>query len=194
MSNIKKLGLEEVSNIYDNFIIPYFPDNEVKPLKNIISMMESGLYSVYVMEKDERAVAAAFLTTYPDGNAYLLDYLATSKDVRSLGYGSRLLSEIKNYTEGLPILIETESLESSRTEEERIQRKKRNAFYERAGAVKTEVITRIFYVEYCNWILLPDKNKVSSINVINELTGIYKFMVNKERIYNDNVFIPWVRD
>lgn len=183
---IVKLDAKEVPFAYNQFITPYFPENEVKPLASILGMMQSNLYSVYAMKECGEIVAVAFLTTYPNGNAFLLDYLAVSENVRSKGYGSRILSEIKNLTNGLPILIETESLESAETEAELLQRRKRNAFYERAGAVMSDTVTLIFGAEYNNWVL-GDKDK---INITDELSGIYHFMVSKEKMYKENVFIP----
>lgn len=34
----------QVPYLYQNFIIPYFPAKEVKPLKNILRMMDTKLY------------------------------------------------------------------------------------------------------------------------------------------------------
>lgn len=207
METIKKITLEEVATIYDLFITPYFPENEVKPLVNIVNMMKEGLYSVYVMYDEETPMAAAFLTTYPGGNTYLLDYLSVSKSERSKGLGSKMITAIKSCTNGMPVLIETESLESAKTEAETSQRIKRNAFYERAGAKMTDVTTLIFGAEYNNWVLESDKEittadnnlncsntqERTNIDMVKELTGIYKFMVNREAMYNENVFIPFDR-
>ena len=76
----------QVPYLYQNFIIPYFPAKEVKPLKNILRMMDTKLYRVLCITSDQRSFplknnesnveGVAFLTTCPDADFYLLDYLA----------------------------------------------------------------------------------------------------------------------
>ena len=104
----------QVPYLYQNFIIPYFPAKEVKPLKNILRMMDTKLYRVLCITSDQHDFSlknnesnvegVAFLTTCPDADFYLLDYLAMHSTSRSKGLGSLLLNECVHFTDGLPVL------------------------------------------------------------------------------------------
>lgn len=180
--------IQNADILYKEFILPYFPEDEVKPLKHIIRMMETGLYKIICIMSQEQVVGVAFLTTYPGGSTFLLDYLVVHKQFRSNGFGGELLKECVNATQGSPILIETESLESSKTKEEYAQRIKRNSFYLQNGAFKSDVITKIFGVKYNNWVMTEES--MDSQKIISELEEIYRFMVSDTESYNKNVCIP----
>lgn len=189
--------IDEVDYLYDNFIEPYFPEAEKKPLSSIKRMMETGLYKVLYLKKNEHIGATAFLTTYEKGQSYLLDYLAVDKNLRSGGLGGILLRECVNQTDGKPIIIETESVEHAKDDRQKDKRDRRNSFYQRNGAVATGIKTCIFGMIYDNWLLFDVKNQSDSEtyrdrkNVIGELEKIYKFMVNKPQSYQKNVIIPY---
>ncbi len=185
----KTATVAELGKLYKEFIIPYFPDDEIKPCENIQRMMEEGLYQVIAGYEANDPVVAAFITTAPDANAYLLDYLAVKADCRSKGYGGAMLKRLTDMTEGKPILIETEAIEVAKSDEERLQRTSRNAFYERNGAVASELTTLIFGVTYTNWELSANECKLSLPELINEITAIYRYMV-PAKLYEKFVQIP----
>ncbi len=189
--------IDEVDYLYDNFIEPYFPEKEKKPLSSIKRMMEIGLYRVLYLKKNDSIGAAAFLTTYENGKSYLLDYLAVDKNLRSGGLGGILLSECVKQTDGKPIIIETESVEHAKDDRQREKRNRRNSFYQKNGAVSTGVMTCIFGMIYDNWLLFDVKKGSDNLQfskrerMIAELENIYRFMVNKKDVYNENVIIPY---
>jgi len=187
---IKKATQEETAELYENFILPYFPECEVKSLKSILRMMQTGLYSIIYAEVDGKPQGVAFMTTYPGGSLYLLDYLAVAEGERSKGLGGLLLKASSNFAGDVPVLIETEAVAASKNDEERLLRERRNSFYKRNGAVCTGVNTCIFGMTYDNWTLF-DGERPSNAQVQDAIEQIYRFMVNNEEKYRENVFIPY---
>lgn len=189
---IKEIPVSMAGEIYESFIEPYFPDDEKKPLKSIIAMMEENHYRIFCLEEKDNICAAAFLATRPGGNMYLLDYLAVDEGIQSKGYGSILLKECVLLTNNQPILIETECIEASQSEEERMERMRRNSFYKRNGVHNTTVKTSCFGVVFDIWVLsngeVPEDEKI-----ISELTGIYHYFVPNPDVYERKVYIPYDR-
>lgn len=185
MERIKIATPEEVTECYNNLILGSFPSNEVKPLKSILRMQAEGQYFVLVVCEEAEKVAAAFVTGYPEGNSYLLDYLVVDKSQRSNGIGMRLIKAVaEKFVSGKSLLIETETLRSAISEEQIKQRNRRNAFYEKAGAVQSTIITNAFGAEYSIW-----KMNAGEIDIIQELRNIYHYMVPDD-MYENNVQIP----
>lgn len=185
---IRMATMEEAPFIYDSFIEPYFPEDEKKPLKAILRMMETGLYKIICVVEQDQIRGAAFLTTYPGGQIYLLDYLAVDKLHRSRGFGGILIQECQKCIDDRPILIETEALETASGEEELKERTKRNAFYQKNGALHTGVKTLIWNVTYDNWQVA--KAPVSREVTIEELKNIYSFMFNNPKVLEERTTIP----
>ncbi len=185
---IKQAKQSEVEKLYQDFIDPYFPEDEKKPLAVIERLVATGLYQILYVEKEGDICGAAFLTTYPGGRIYLLDYLAVREDVRSKGYGGELLRACLNATEGLPVLIETESLESAPDEEELAVRKRRNQFYQRNGAVMSPVVSNVFSVEFNNWVLVDGEMPMADA-IRQAIRDIYWFMLDNEELFRQNVLV-----
>ena len=176
--------LTEIPKLYSHFIIPYFPENEVKPLNSILDMYSDGCYRVYKLADEEKVKAAAFVVVPPDADCVLLDYLAVDAEFQSEGFGGYILKKLPMLLGEKTILIETESIESAANEGQIFERRRRETFYERAGAKKTEHVTLIFGAEYSIWTL-----GAHGIDVLGELRSIYHYMVSGEN-YDRHVFIP----
>ena len=190
----------QVAFLYDAFIKKYFPKDEVKPLSHIKRMMEAGYYKIITISSspnnlDEakgnltpiinKVLGVAFITAAPNCSIYLLDYLAIDKNYRSKGIGGLLLQEVaEKYVEDKPLLIETESIASSKSMEEKQMRLRRNAFYEKNAATLTDLVTEIYGVEYTIWIM-----NEKQLDLIDELSKLYHFMVD-DKHYESKVFIP----
>ena len=185
---IKQAKLNEVAQLYRDFIEPYFPEDEKKPLECIERLVATGLYRILYIEEDNQVCGVAFLTTYPDGELYLLDYLAVRVDLRSMGYGGKLLDACREATDGRPILIETESLESAADEAELALRKRRNQFYQRNGAVLTAVRSCVFGVEFNHWELLGVENLDEEV-IRQGIRDVYWFMLDNPVMFKKNVFV-----
>jgi len=178
---IQNLTIEQTTDIYNTYIHLHFPQNEIKPLKNIRRMWENGSYQALAMyEKNEnevKLIGYAFCAMAPNCKMLLLDYLAIVEEYRGLGMGGIFLSEMRKFLakyEG--ILIETEDIDFAVNEEERQIRKKRDAFYERNGVVRTAIKSRIFYVRFANW-QLPVSQMLTDEECKRNLEEIYKVMV-----------------
>ncbi len=186
---IRELNIGELPEMYEHFILPYFPSDEVKPLASMQKMYEEGRYKVLAMMDEEdrdRIAGCACFTLHPDGKACLLDYYAIDRNLRCKGYGSRMLQMFaKGELIKLPIMIETELVEEAENEEQRQERIRRNLFYEKNGAVRTDLITDIFGVFYSIWIL----GKTEGYSVAEEMEKSYRYMV-PEGMYEANCRIP----
>lgn len=191
----------QVPYLYQNFIIPYFPAKEVKPLKNILRMMDTKLYRVLCITSDQRnfplknnesnVEGVAFLTTCPDADFYLLDYLAVHSTARSKGLGSLLLNECGRFTDGLPVIIETESIETAKNDLQRCQRINRNRFYTKNGAQPTGIRSCIFDTTYDNWILSQTPSELTQEELRDRLRKLYHFMVPNINLYEKSIKIPY---
>lgn len=82
---IRELSYQEIENAYKEFILPFFPQDEVKPLSAIQVMHREGCYKVLALaeEGNEQILGCAFITLHPGGKACLLDYYAIDPEVRS---------------------------------------------------------------------------------------------------------------
>ena len=181
---------DEVPELYKNYIKKYFPRDEVKPLSNIINMLEKQVYKVVVMEDDTEVVAAAFIKILPDSFTCLLDYYAVREDRRNNGLGEMFLKNIcDNFIESRAMFIESEWPKAAKNEEQKIIRLRRLAFYTRCGAKDSKVITDIFGVKYVN--LYMSDNEICSDVCCEEIKKIYHSMVPKH-LYKLFVRIPYL--
>ena len=191
----------QVPYLYETFIVPYFPAKEVKPLKNILRMMATDLYQILCITSDPcdspqklhncKIEGVAFLTTCPDADFYLLDYLAVHSATRSKGFGSHLLNECVRFTDGLPVIIETESIETASNDAQLLQRIKRNRFYAKNGAQPTDIHSCIFDTIYDNWILSKTPLALTQEGLHIRLRKLYHFMVPDTNLYEKSIKIPY---
>ena len=178
---INSLTFEQTAFIYNNYMHLHFPKEEIKPLKNIQRMWEVGSYRALGMyeqkEESMELIGYAFLAVAPDCEMLLLDYLAIMEEYRGLGMGGMFLREMRQrLPEFEGILIETEDIDFAVNEEERQVRKKRDAFYEHNGVVRTAIKSKIFSVHFANW-QLPIHKPLSDKECKRNLEEIYKIMI-----------------
>ncbi len=182
---IQNLTIEQTADIYNNYIHLHFPQEEIKPLKNIQRMWENGFYQALAMyeqnEHETKLIGYAFCAMAPNCKMLLLDYLAIVEEYRGLGMGGIFLSEMRKcLAEYEGILIETEDVDFAAKEEERLIRQKRDAFYERNGVVRTGIKSRIYGVHFANW-QLPVTEALPDVECKRNLENIYKVMVPGEK-------------
>ena len=178
---IQTITLKQTTEIYNAYIHLHFPQNEIKPLKNIQRMWENGYYQALAMyeqkENETKLIGYAFCAMAPNCRMLLLDYLAIVEEYRGLGMGGIFLSEMRKcLTKYEGILIETEDIDFAANEEERQIRKKRDAFYEHNGVVRTGIKSTIYGVHFANW-QLPVSGALSDEECKRNLEEIYKVMV-----------------
>ena len=90
---LKELSSEQLTEIYDQYMVIDFPQDELKPLERILYMLRTGLSCAYGIYKGrELRGYATFIV--PDGLQYgLLDYLAVIREYRGTGVCTRLLDQ-----------------------------------------------------------------------------------------------------
>ena len=87
----ERLDNESIRYIYKTYMKKDFPRSELKPLKSILALTESGRGDGYGFYDGNALAGYAFLIKAPSGRAYLIDYLAVLPSVRGRGYGLSLI-------------------------------------------------------------------------------------------------------
>ena len=155
----RKMNEKEITKIYETRMTRDFPPMELKPLHNIIDMMEQGIYeSLFVYDQEPVGYALVLL---PKGISYgLLDYLGTFSEKRNQGYGGQVLEELRKYYQDRTLMIESEYPEDA---PDRKMAVRRLQFYQRNGAVDTGVESRIFGAHYVNLILSGQQENMTYV-------------------------------
>lgn len=196
MLTYKKLTSEETGKIYEQHMTVDFPPMELKPLKNILGLMERGFYSCYGFYEEEELRGYAFFCDNEDHTYSLLDYYAIIADYRGQGYGKEILSMLqKIFRDYEAIILEAENPRYAKNEEEYRVREGRLHFYEKCGAVFEEQESRVFGVDYvvlsfrCKQDQKDGGKAALSASVIRQkLIEIYRILV-KEPHFTANVHI-----
>ncbi|MCD8145179.1 MAG: GNAT family N-acetyltransferase [Oscillospiraceae bacterium] len=124
-----------------------FPIEELKPLDKMRRLMRQGLSVGWRISEGGSLRGYAFLIQGPGQSIPLLDYFAMLPALRGQGYGSRGLELLKKqYPEGF--FLEAEDPADASSDEEKITRRRRVAFYQRAGLVPCPFPNRVFGVQY----------------------------------------------
>ena len=118
------------------------------------------------------------------------------EEYRQLGLGSYFLEhmgeQLKEMFSG--ILIETEDIRCAANEQEKIERERRNVFYERNGAVKTGIRSEIFTARYEVYLLQTKKSLISQENwkeqCRSNIIALYQYMVPGEK--NEKFVTFWM--
>ncbi len=180
------LTLEQTADIYTEWIDRHFPQDEIKPFASIRRMWEAGCYQALGLYRQNadgtRAFAGyAFFVLKKGGDLLLLDYLAIVEEYRGSGAGSSFLKEMKRqFSDYKGILIETEDIDYACSDEQRMVRRKRDAFYARNGALKTGIRGCVYGVHYAIW-MLPAAEPVPEVSVKENLEDIYRIIIPGEK-------------
>lgn len=128
---IRRLNNKEVEEIYNTYLVKDFPASEVKSLRRILEGIADGKYFACGYEEEGELKGYVYFIQSKTGSTLLLDYLAVLSDKRSLGIGSRIMTEVQEMAErgGKHLILEVE-----------------NPDYEEPGAARDYMIKRIgFY-------------------------------------------------
>lgn len=162
----KELSDKAIEEIYYEHMTSDFPRSELKPLKLLLDCKKMDLYKCFGLFDGDKLLAYSYFANDPDKKIILLDYLAVVKNMRNAGYGSIMLSKIREYfrenSTVEKVIIEAESIESSTNEKERNIRQRRIAFYKKNGLVQQQFKARVFGTEFT--ILLFDVQNNSEIS------------------------------
>lgn len=149
--SVRPLNREQLLSVYRDIAPAHFPEEELKPLSAIESLLDTKSYlglGLYRTQDDSLLGYALFLTV-SGLDVILLDYYAILEDYRDLGVGSIFIQEMRRHFDQFHgILIETEDPDCAATEEEHLLRVRRNAFYYKNGAHRTDISCALFGVPF----------------------------------------------
>lgn len=165
----KALTQEEIIEIYDVWGPKHFPDSELKPLSSVKTLLEGGQYSGYgLYDGSDTAngglLGYALLLHDKNKKKMLLDYYAFLEEHRCRGLGSFFLHEIRRQSDFPGCFIECEAPETAGCGSQKELRERRIRFYERNGAILTQVNARLFGVTYRMLVLSALNEELSDGN------------------------------
>lgn len=151
---VTKLPQSRLPQLYKTHITTDFAPSERRPLRAILQLAKRGQYAAYVLEEGGEIQAYACFASAPGVRGVLLDYFAVLPALRGGGVGSQFLQQVRQLQQASGILIESEMPQKATTPEDTAIRRRRIAFYERAGAQLAPYGWRAFGVDY-NLLWLP---------------------------------------
>ena len=167
----KTASLVEIEEIYKTHMVNDFPPAELKPLDAIKFSVSKGWYKVYMAYDEEGVKGYAFIADCSNSIGFL-DYFAVVKKYRGTGVGTEFFRALGEFTNFDYIILETESIESSKNEEEERTRKRRIDFYKRSGCINTGCMYNVFGVEYNVFI---NREKELSEAFLAKLLSAYEY-------------------
>lgn len=193
MLHVQKLKLNEIKEIYDTHMQEAFPQSELRPYRNIEKLCKEGNYVCYGLYENSTLTAYAYFSRTKNRRYVLLDYYAVLSGMRGTGIGSRFFALLREKLEALDgILLEVESVESTKDAAEQEIRRRRIAFYMRNGCEMTDVKCLLYGVDF-NIMAMPIAAPVpDAAGVLFELESIYHVMFD-EALYK-RVCHPFIRE
>lgn len=175
------LNNEEITYIYENYIVNDFPASEVKSLKRILKGVEDGKYYACGYTEDGELKAYAFFIKSKKSNTNLLDYFAVVSGRRSSGYGSKFLKELVEMIKADKghLILEIENPDFASPEQDRDYMIKRKGFYEKNDIRVSNVSCSFAGNEY---MILYAGMEVSDDNIRLETESIYREFFGNEFI------------
>ena len=107
---------QQITQIYNEYMVFDFPGDELKPLAHILAMVEDGTCTFYALKEDGRVLS--YFSICQNGSGMLVDYLAVNPELRGQGIGSRMLDFIKTLAGDKYVIIECEDLNSAKTSQD----------------------------------------------------------------------------
>lgn len=175
---IVKLGLAEMQALYEARMKEDFPPSELRPWSSMRTLTEQGSYLCFGFQEGGRILAYAAFARCP--GAALLDYYAVDSALRGRGIGQKFLRGLRRFSQELDapfVLVEVESVESARTQEEAETRRRRIRFYERCGCRPSGVYAYLFGVDYQILYLPFQEGTVTNSQVRRSLEQVYRMTV-----------------
>ncbi|AQX84116.1 GNAT family N-acetyltransferase [Elizabethkingia bruuniana] len=179
MQEVREINFIEFSDIYNQYLLEDFPEDEVKPLYVIENAFAANKYTAYVLEEDSQVKAYATFM-WKEKDLLLLDYFAVTREAgRGGGIGSVFLQELARNIKAKGFIIECEAPEKAINEEDKVIREKRIAFYERNGVEMTTVIAEVVEVDFC-LLYMPIEAGIESIDMETDFLSIYHNLEPKD--------------
>lgn len=186
---VKELTSEEISEIYNTYLVEDFPASEVKPLSQMISAKENGQYEAYGLFEDDVLKGYAYFIKTKKQPVILLDYFAVLSGLRSSGYGSAFLSKLQQMCmeNKKQLILEVENPIYEVQEDKKSIMNRRIAFYEKNNMVLSNVSCNFYNNEYrimyagklCEDKVMQEKIK----QIYEDFFGVK--MVNENVVFHD---------
>ena len=176
---IRFMTKQELRDIYQDYMMNDFPDDERKPLNVIESRFKKNQNYCLVYFEEDVIKGYAILET--GQKSLLMDYFAVIESYRNQGIGTKFLCEMKEYFREYDALF----VESECAYDEISQ--KRLDFYQKAGFVISGLQVHLYHVDY-ELMVLPLKADVVPLEVRRMMEEIY------EKIYPESfrtLFLKW---
>lgn len=194
-----ELNDSQIKLVYETYMVNDFPSCELKPLSIIMNAKSNKTYRCFALVEEgeftiDKVMAYTYFASDKAWETVLLDYFAVNGKLRGTGIGSKMLNLVKEYfgnnTEISNVIIESESIESARNDDEVLVRTKRIRFYEKNGLLKLSKKPVVFGTEYTMFVMnISNSEKmVSEAEILESYLNVYKSMLTK-KMYDENIFL-----
>ena len=174
MLELRPLTDRQLHSVYYTYMTVDFPPSERRHLASIRRLRRTGYYDTWGVFEGEELLAYTFLWRTPEGNCALLDYLAVCPDGRGKGLGTQALELLKEqYGPSCTLLVEAEAPEPGLPPEKDRLRRRRIAFYQRAGFRLLDYQSDIFEVRYA-MLAWPGALPLSGAELQKAHRGLYQ--------------------
>jgi len=131
--DIRRMELGEIKAFYER-IERDFAEGEYSPYDILYQHLRKGLQKALVFCEGQQDLAYSICTDSHENNYVLISLIAVFKDYRDKGIGSDFLKRLQiMYQYKQALLVEVERPDQAKNQEEVNARRRRIAFYERAG-------------------------------------------------------------
>lgn len=184
--NFRPLSIQEITNVYNTYMVKDFHSNELKPLDTIIKYIDMGFYTCYGLFNQDKLLAYGLLCV--NKGYALLDYYAVVAGMRNSGIGSKFITYFKNMVDNKEInslIAEVENPEYAVDDKDLANRNRRINFYDKNSLKMTNIKVLLFGSNYNIWHY---DNEIDGSVIYKELDAIYHKMF-ADKMYNENVFV-----
>lgn len=162
---IRELTEKEFAEIYKQYMEQDFPADELKPLGEIESQRQRQTAICLGFFHQRHLAGYAVLQRSDD--LLLLDYFAVLPRFRHQGLGTLFLRQLREiFADQTAILIESEAADTAEAQ-------RRLAFYQRAGAVLSEIRIHLVHVDY-RILMLPLSQTLTDKQLHQALLTMYR--------------------
>ncbi len=177
---LRKIKFKEFKKLYRKNIIRDFPKNERPNLENFRKRILTNKEEVYIFE--EEGIEKGYCIIAQLENYIFVDFLATYKESRGQGVGTKIIKELIEKYPNYNILLEVEDPKFAKDEKEKSIREKRIKFYEKSNFKMIKEL-QIKYSDLVIFKLMIFSIKEQNIQEIREeIKNFYSKIQNKKTL------------